>query len=188
VGRSHREGFNAQEPSSSGRNHLIRALGRLRNNARYSMALDRGLQIPIRRLVRRAAAKEIINYMTLVAHIQPGKSATVEYAGEGRSRDTLDACDVSDLWRWTTPLRWSSQDPQLVDQLPPLSKLHGKRQCEIFARRWRKQPPSRCLSAEERSRRTSRSRELLRTFRIMGSCESSRGTRPTPSCAGTASH
>jgi transposase len=31
------------------------------------------------------------NYMTLVAHIQPGQSATVEYVGEGRSRDSLDA-------------------------------------------------------------------------------------------------
>jgi transposase len=37
------------------------------------------------------------NYMTLVAHIQPGQSATVEYVGEGRNRESLDA-----FWRALT--------------------------------------------------------------------------------------
>ena len=31
------------------------------------------------------------NYMTLVAHLQPGQSATVEYIGAGRGRESLDA-------------------------------------------------------------------------------------------------
>ena len=31
------------------------------------------------------------NYLTLVAHLQPGQSATVEYIGEGRGRESLDA-------------------------------------------------------------------------------------------------
>lgn len=31
------------------------------------------------------------NYVTVVAHIQPGKSATVEYVGDGRKQESLDA-------------------------------------------------------------------------------------------------
>jgi transposase len=38
------------------------------------------------------------NYTTLVAHIQPGRSATVEYVGEGRQKDSLDG-----FWKTLTP-------------------------------------------------------------------------------------
>jgi transposase len=31
------------------------------------------------------------DYVTVVAHIQSGKSATVEYVGDGRKRESLDA-------------------------------------------------------------------------------------------------
>lgn len=38
------------------------------------------------------------NYMTLVAHIEPGKPATVEYLAEGRTKESLDA-----FWSGLTP-------------------------------------------------------------------------------------
>lgn len=38
------------------------------------------------------------NYVTLVAHIQPGRSATVEFVGEGRKKESLDA-----FWQTLTP-------------------------------------------------------------------------------------
>lgn len=50
------------------------------------------------------------NYMTLVAHIEPGKSATVEYVGEGRTRDSLDA-----FWKTLTPEQLSEVEAVAMD-------------------------------------------------------------------------
>ena len=50
------------------------------------------------------------NYMTLVAHIQPGQSATVEYVGEGRTRDSLDG-----FWKTLTHEQLAEIDAVAMD-------------------------------------------------------------------------
>lgn len=50
------------------------------------------------------------NYITLVAHIQPGQPATVEHVGEGRTRDSLDA-----FWQRLTPEQLAEIDAVAMD-------------------------------------------------------------------------
>ncbi|MCZ7636031.1 MAG: transposase [Verrucomicrobia bacterium] len=74
---------------------------------------------PVRRLgVDEKSAGRGQNYVTVVANLEPGRSATVEYVGDGRTQETLEAYWQGRSrnigrrwrrWRWTCGRRTSKR-------------------------------------------------------------------------------
>jgi transposase len=69
---------------------------------------------PARLCVDEKSAGRGQNYLTIVASVEPGRSATVEYVGTGRKRETLDA-----YWQRLTPEQRSAVEAVGMDLWAP---------------------------------------------------------------------
>jgi transposase len=85
-------------------------------------AVERGLlrkqARPVKRLgVDEKSAGRGQNYVTVVANLEPGQSATVEYVGDGRKQETLDA-----YWQQLSPEHLEAVEAVAMDMWEPYCK------------------------------------------------------------------